>query len=92
MSGIEFKATYTVPELGRLMGVSRFRALRLLKRIRVPIQEGSPGIVFLADLKLAAPALWSSLEEAAHLRGLARGGEPAGRGGLTRRQNAKSRA
>lgn len=71
--GLEVKPIYTVPELGSLLGVHRNRAKRLLKRMGVPIRDGKPGLVLLADLKTLAPAVWSSLEEAAHLRRLARG-------------------
>ena len=67
MKGLEVKAVYTVPELGRMMGVNKKRLTRLLKRMHVPVQPGCPGIVLLADLKVMAPAVWSSLEEAAHL-------------------------
>lgn len=59
---------YAVPELGRLMGISRFRALRLLKRMQVPVQPGNPGMVRRADLETIAPSVWASLEDAAHLR------------------------
>lgn len=89
MSRLSIKAAYTVPELGRMMGLNRHRARRVLNRMRVPITDGVPALVFLADLKDLAPTIWRSLEEAAHLRGLAgdddlprvAGGQPADRSG-----------
>lgn len=72
MKPLEVKAVYTVPELGRLMGIHKKRVSRLLKRLQVPVQPGSPGIVLLADIKAMAPAIWASLEEVAHLRRLGR--------------------
>lgn len=69
------QAVYTVPELARMMGVDRFRCRRILDQVHVPIQRGKrgqPGLVFLSDIKAMAPAVWESLEEAAHLRKLAR--------------------
>lgn len=67
------KAVYTVPEIARLMGVETKRAIRLLERAHVPVRSGMPRVVYLCDLKAMAPDLWSSLEEAAHVRRLAHG-------------------
>lgn len=68
------KPVYTVAELGRMMGMTRNRAMRLLCRANVPIQPGDPRVVYLSDIKAMAPDIWSSMEEAAHLNGLARTG------------------
>lgn len=68
---IAIKPIYTVPELARMMGMSRQRAFRLLTRVGVPIQSGDPRTVYLSDIKAMAPDVWSSMEEAAHLRRIA---------------------
>jgi len=68
---LNVKPIYTVPELARMMGISRQRAARLLARAKVPIHVGMPGIVYLSDIKACAPEIWTSLEEAAHIRSLA---------------------
>jgi hypothetical protein len=68
---MSIKPIYTVGELASMMSISRFRALRILRRARVPIQPGKPGLVYLSDLKAMAPDVWMSMEEAAHLRALA---------------------
>lgn len=67
------KAIYTVPELARLMGVETKRAIRLLERAHVPVRQGMPRVVYLCDLKAMDPDLWTSIEEAAHVRGLVHG-------------------
>lgn len=69
---IEIKAVYTVPELGRMMGMHRNRVARMIRRLGIPVQPGRPGLVLLADIKTLAPTIWASLEEAAHLRRLLR--------------------
>lgn len=73
MKPLEVKAVYTVPELGALMGgMCRHRVARMLRRMGVPVLAGRPRLVLIADLKALAPAIWASLEEAAHLRALGR--------------------
>ena len=68
---MNIKPIYTVPELAQMMCVSRQRAVRLLARARVPVQPVSPGIVYLSDIKAMAPEIWTSMEEAAHIKAIA---------------------
>lgn len=65
------KPIYTVPELARMLGISRFRATTLLRRVGVPIQPGDPRMVYLSDIKACAPEIWTSMEEAAHIKAIA---------------------
>lgn len=72
---LEVKAVYTVPELAKTTAQTPKSLVGLLRRLRVPVLASGRGkrrLVFLADLKAMAPELWSSLEEAAHLRSLGR--------------------
>jgi hypothetical protein len=58
------KAVYTVTELARLAGISRFRMLRMLISQRVTVvQRGPrrPAVVCLSCLKRAWPDLWDAL-------------------------------
>ena len=72
---IEIKAVYTVPELGRMMGMERHRVARMIRRLGIPVQPGRPGLVWLLrhqeprsdDLGLARgggapPASWRGPE------------------------------
>lgn len=68
---VNIKPIYTVPELARMMALTTKRALRLLARAGVPVQPGDPRMVYLSDLKAMAPEIWTSMEEAAHIKAIA---------------------
>ncbi len=56
------RALFSVPELGRLAGVSRWRMGRLLERNGVRFRwSGRLRLVLLSDLRLAFPELWDSI-------------------------------
>lgn len=68
------QAVYGLPELAAKMGMSTRRAKRYLEKMGVKIT--CPGkrytsTVLLSDIRSAFPDLYASLEEVAHLRGLA---------------------
>jgi hypothetical protein len=59
---MEPQAVYTIGELARLSGLSRYRMLRMLKGAGVKVhRSGRVFVVFLADLNTAFPKLWRSL-------------------------------
>lgn len=56
------KAVFSVPELGRLAGISRWRMVRLLDANGVRVsREGRRRYVLLVDLQRAMPDLWTSI-------------------------------
>ncbi len=59
---MEPQAVYTVGELAKLAGLSRYRMLRMLEGAGVTVhRSGRVFVVFLADLHTAFPKLWRSL-------------------------------
>lgn len=68
----QLKAFYTVPELARMAGVSRWTMARRLEVIGVPFRNtGRWRVVYLADLKRIDPDLWLSITSVESLRDLA---------------------
>ena len=56
------KPVYRVEELARMVGLSRFAVLRLLKRYEVPtIRSGRTVLVPLVAFRVAFPDLWESV-------------------------------
>jgi hypothetical protein len=71
----KLKAIYSVSELAKMAGVSRFAMRRLLAPLALTDAATEPGprrkrLVYLAELRAAAPALWRSMR-------LARAGQEA---------------
>ncbi len=70
---LELKALYSVPELSRAAGVTRFMLLRLLRANRVQlVAAGRVVMVPLAEIQRHIPPLWRSLVEAERVRADAR--------------------
>jgi plasmid maintenance system antidote protein VapI len=64
----EIKVVYTIPELARMLRISRFRVARLLKASNVQTRRSGRSIlVFLSEIKKALPELWESMQEQADL-------------------------
>ena len=58
------KVSFSVPELARLAGMSRWAMGRLLRTAGVVIhRSGHKRVVFLSEVKRALPALWESVDE-----------------------------
>ena len=71
---VKAQAVYDLPDLAAKMGMSTRRAKRYLTKAGVTVTchgERCTSTVLLSDLRESFPSLYSSLEEAAHLRGLA---------------------
>lgn len=59
---MELKAIYTIAEMAKLAGLSRYRTLRTLESAGVRTDRlAHRRVVFLADLHDACPALWDSI-------------------------------
>lgn len=72
---MEPQAVYDLPDLAAKMGMTTRRAKRYLTKMGVTVTcpgERSTSTVLLSDLRSVFPALYASLEEAAHLRSIAR--------------------
>lgn len=69
---MEAQAVYDLPDLAAKMGMSPRRAKRYLEKsgVRVtPGGRGTPQTILLCDIRESFPDLYTSLEEAAHIRG-----------------------
>lgn len=69
------QAVYDLPDLAAKMGMTTKRAKRYLTKMGVKVTcpgERSTSTVLLSDIRESFPDLYSSLEEAAHLRSLGR--------------------
>ena len=63
-SGSPLKVAYSVPQLARLAGMSRWSMVRLLRSAGVTLHRiGHKRLVFLSEVRRALPALWESLDE-----------------------------
>jgi hypothetical protein len=77
------KAIYTIAEMARLAGISRYRTLRTLESAGVRTDRlANRRVVFLADLRDACPAFWDSI-----LARRAAGGEGRVNSGLRNRSS-----
>ena len=66
---LEFKPVYSVLELARALGVSRYRLERLLRAKDVFVYRvGRTAIVPLSEIRDKLEPLWASLLETAHER------------------------
>jgi excisionase family DNA binding protein len=72
-ASLPLRAVYTVPELAKYAGVSRFFLLRLLRSNDVPfVRSGRMVLVPLCDIELRMPRLWRSIVAAERVRADAR--------------------
>jgi excisionase family DNA binding protein len=56
------KAVYTIGELAKLTGLSRYKTLRMVEKAGVKVhRSGKIFVVFLSELQAAFPELWRSL-------------------------------
>ena len=64
----QIKVVYSIPELAKVVGVSRFAMGRMLEMAKVEVhRSGRRRLVMLAELKPAMPTLWASIQEYAGL-------------------------
>ncbi len=65
------KAVYTLGELARILGMTRWAARRWLDANKIPYQQAKPGTgyrgsgirLFVSDLKTYAPTIFTTIEE-----------------------------
>lgn len=66
---MKLKATYSVPELAEMAGITRHEMLRVLRSNGVPLaRNGRKIVVFLSAFKRAMPDLWESILDVVSLR------------------------
>jgi len=62
MTENDLKAAYTVPELAKMMGLSRFQVGRMLTKAGIVTESsGAKRWVWISELKRRAPEAWASM-------------------------------